>query len=115
MPCYDEGQLRAFLDHALPAAEHAAVEAHLAGCAACRTYYEQQCTSTAQLGQLLAMPTAHSDPHAALARLRAGIGSTPPNNPVAVAATAAATPSPRRKPMQTTHTLPNIRRRLMAG
>ncbi len=115
MPCYDEGQLRAFLDHALPAAEHAAVEAHLAGCAACRTYYEQQCTSTAQLGQLLAMPTAHSDPHAALARLRAGIGSTPPNNPVAVAATAAATPSPRRNPMQTTPTLPNIRRRLMAG
>lgn len=70
--CYDEGPLRAYLDGALPADEHAAVAAHLSGCPACQDRVEELRRLAAQVGALLATPALTPDPRAALARFEDG-------------------------------------------
>src|SRR5262245_55967455 len=71
MRCYDEGVLRAYLDDALPAAERAAVGAHVPGCAACQALLAQQHALATRVGALLAAPADLPDPQLAFARLRA--------------------------------------------
>src|SRR5436853_2079613 len=68
--CYDDGSLRAYLDDALPAMERAAVAAHLATCAGCRSRFAEQHARVAQVAALLRVPAAPPDPHTALARLK---------------------------------------------
>ncbi|HET9221396.1 MAG TPA: zf-HC2 domain-containing protein, partial [Roseiflexaceae bacterium] len=80
MRCYDEGALRAYLDDSLPAVEHAAIGAHLSGCAACRARLSQQHTLAAQVGNLLVAPADMPDPHLALAHLRATTNDQRPTN-----------------------------------
>src|SRR5689334_19003446 len=70
MQCYDDGALRAYLDDALPSAEHAAIAEHTDGCATCRARLERQQALTMQIGALLAAPIDGPDPQLALARLR---------------------------------------------
>jgi anti-sigma factor RsiW len=74
MRCYDDGALRAYLDAALPSAEHAAIAEHTAGCATCRTRLERQRTLATRIGALLAAPIDGPDPRLALARLRENNG-----------------------------------------
>lgn len=69
-PCYDEGQLRAYLDDALPPAERAAIATHLGGCASCQEQLAGLQALVARTGALLALPETVSDPRAALARLQ---------------------------------------------
>lgn len=54
--CYDEGQLRGYLDGELPPASAAALSAHLASCARCRTQLAAQRAAAAQLRALLPAP-----------------------------------------------------------
>jgi hypothetical protein len=71
MNCYDEGQLRAYLDGELPPFERAALGAHLAGCSACREQLGRQRALAARVRSLLPAPLAAPEPRAALARLHA--------------------------------------------
>ena len=59
--CYDEGQLRAYLDGELPAPERAALGAHLAGCAACQDQLGRQRALAARVRSLLPAPPAAPD------------------------------------------------------
>ena len=68
--CYDEGLLRAFLDHALPAHEHANITSHLQTCSSCSARLEELRSLAARAGMLLAAPQSAPDPVAALARFR---------------------------------------------
>jgi len=68
--CYDEGQLRAYLDGELPALERAALGAHIASCPSCRGTLETQRALAAQVRALLPAPAAIPDPHVALSRMR---------------------------------------------
>lgn len=70
MRCYDEGLLRAFLDHALPAYDHAAITSHLQACGPCSARLEELRSLAVRAGVLLATPQAAPDPIAALARFR---------------------------------------------
>lgn len=71
MQCYDEGQLRAYLDGELPPPERTALGAHLAGCAACQGQLDRLRASAMRVRSLLPAPAAAPEPRAALARLRA--------------------------------------------
>ena len=51
----DEGTLHAYLDGELPVAETARLEAHLAGCAACRERLDEERALIARAGELLAL------------------------------------------------------------
>ena len=68
--CYDEGLLQAFLDHALPAHEHANITSHLQTCSSCSARLEELRSLAARAGMLLAAPQSAPDPVAALARFR---------------------------------------------
>ncbi|MBC8077688.1 MAG: zf-HC2 domain-containing protein, partial [Chloroflexales bacterium] len=68
--CYDEGQLRAYLDGELPALEHAALGAHLAGCVACQDRLGHQRALVARVRSLLPASPTVPDTRAALAQLR---------------------------------------------
>src|SRR5689334_8900885 len=85
MRCYDDGALRAYLDAALPSAEHAAIAEHAAGCAACRARLERQRTLATQIGALLAAPIDGPDPRLALARLRENNGGSVVHSPWSIA------------------------------
>src|SRR5436853_2682209 len=74
--CYDQGQLRAYLDGELPPLERAALGAHLAGCAACQGQLAHQRGLAARVSSLLAVPPTAPEPRAALARLRAASNPT---------------------------------------
>ncbi|HEU5101239.1 MAG TPA: zf-HC2 domain-containing protein, partial [Roseiflexaceae bacterium] len=76
--CYDEGQLRAYLDGELPPRERAKLGAHLASCAACQGQLERLRLSAARVRSLLAAPPAAPEPRSALGRLRASQRSTVP-------------------------------------
>ncbi|HET9224784.1 MAG TPA: zf-HC2 domain-containing protein [Roseiflexaceae bacterium] len=123
MRCYDEGALRAYLDDALPAAEHAAVGAHLSGCASCRARLRQQHTLAAQVGVLLAAPADMPDPQLVLAHLRATTNhqrpttNNPPTTPVRPAQRGRLEQLiPWRHTMQTSRTSsPGMRRGLFGG
>jgi len=69
--CYDEGQLRAYLDGELSPLDRAALGAHLASCAECQSQVSRQRALAARVRALLPAPPVAPDPHAALARLRA--------------------------------------------
>ena len=60
----DDGTLHAYLDGALDAAETAGLEAHLAGCAACRARLDEERALIARAGELLAL-AAPPPPHRA--------------------------------------------------
>jgi anti-sigma factor RsiW len=65
--CNDEGRLRAYLDGELPAAERAAIRAHIAGCGACQTLLAEQRAAAGRVRELLPPPPGAPSPHAALA------------------------------------------------
>ena len=115
MRCYDEGVLRAFLDDALPAAERAAVGAHVPGCAACRAQLARQRALAARVGELLARPADLPDPQLALTHLRATIEQ--PTTSVQPALRGRLEKHiPWRHTMRTpTHSLSGARRGLFAG
>jgi hypothetical protein len=79
--CYDEGQLRAYLDGELPPPERAALSTHLAGCAACQGQLERQRVSAARVRALLPTPPTAPQPRAALARLHAPMAQSTGNVP----------------------------------
>jgi hypothetical protein len=116
MRCYDEGALRAYLDDALPAIEHAAVGAHLSSCAACRARLRQQHALVAQVGSLLAAPADLPDPQLALAHLRTTTNGQP-TTPVQPALRGhLEKPISWRYSMRiTTNSSPGMRRGLFAG
>jgi anti-sigma factor RsiW len=74
--CYDDGQLRAYLDGELPPLERAALAAHVSGCAACREQLGQMHALAARVRSLLPAPPVVPDAQAALARMRAGSPAT---------------------------------------
>jgi hypothetical protein len=116
MHCYDEGSLRAYLDDALPLAEHALIAEHIAGCPACQTCLDEQQTLAAQVAALLA-PASVPAPHAALMRLRADTTMTR-ISPLITQTRESTIPQAqlRRKPMSTlTRLWSNPRRPLFAG
>ena len=68
MHCYDEGTLRAWLDDELPADERAALDTHLAQCAACQYYTDTLKVAHERVHSLL---TTHAvDTSAALKRFQ---------------------------------------------
>jgi len=69
-PCYDEGTLRAFLDHALHPREAALVGTHLEQCLACRNRFTEVQALAARTQTLLGLPPV-SDAAAALLRFQA--------------------------------------------
>lgn len=79
--CYDEGQLRAYLDGELPPVERAALDVHLAGCAACRDQLSRQRALAVRVRSLLPVPPAAPDARAALVRLRAAADQMPRSVP----------------------------------
>jgi hypothetical protein len=107
--CYDEGQLRAYLDGELPPAERAALSTHMAGCSACQGQLDRQRLVAARVRSLLPAPSATPDPRAALARLRASTSQQPSN-------LQAFKPSnPQRSPMQSNAFWSGRSRPLLAG
>src|SRR5262245_9296203 len=74
--CYDNGELRAFLDNELPDAQRAALSDHLKDCPACRSDLETLRSDAAAVGLLFAPPRP-PDPIAALMRFQAANGSIP--------------------------------------
>ncbi len=68
--CYKEGMLRALLDGALPAKEHALVTSHLRECTLCCAHLEELRAVAERVGSLLPASAAMSDPVAALERLQ---------------------------------------------
>jgi hypothetical protein len=96
--CYDEGRLRAYLDGELAVPERAALDAHLAGCAACRTALAEQRGAAGRVRAVFAT-APEPNPRAALARLRQGAS---PGTPAVVASSHPAPTTERRSiPMQT--------------
>jgi len=83
--CYDEGQLRAYLDGELPPLERTALGSHLAGCVACREQLGRQRALVARVRSLLPTPLPAPEPRAALARLRAAPDQTARNVPTSQA------------------------------
>jgi hypothetical protein len=68
--CYDEGQLRAYLDQELSPVEHDTVAGHVVGCGTCRSSLETVRAQMGQVGGLLAPTATAPDARAALARLK---------------------------------------------
>jgi hypothetical protein len=66
----DEGTLHAYLDGELPSSERAALEAHLAECAACRTRLTEERALVARSAQLLGMAQPQERPAPPLDALR---------------------------------------------
>jgi len=79
--CYDEGQLRAYLDGELSLSARAALVAHLSRCADCQSQLGHQRALAAQIRSLLPAPPAMPAPRDALARLRAASAQTTRNVP----------------------------------
>ncbi len=76
--CYDPGTLRAYLDEELPAADRAAVAAHLGDCAACQTQLDELSALDARVrADFRATADATPDLDAALARVRAQLADVP--------------------------------------
>lgn len=67
--CFDDGRLRAYLDHALPELEQATIAHHLSDCAQCRRELAAL-NKNAQQAELLLTPMAAPDPQAAFARFQ---------------------------------------------
>lgn len=68
--CYDQGQLRAYLDGELTPLERGAIGAHAAVCAVCRSRLAELRTTASQVRAQLAQFDASPDPRAAFARLQ---------------------------------------------
>ena len=66
----DEGTLHAYLDGELPAADRAALESHVAQCAACRANLAEERALIARAGQLLAAAQPADRPAPPLQQLR---------------------------------------------
>lgn len=86
--CYDEGTLRAYLDHELPTAEQAAIAGHLADCVRCQHCLDDLRSQSQQVWRILADPVSPPDPYLAFQRLQESKGygrDTPDPQPVAIA------------------------------
>lgn len=68
--CIDEGTLRAYLDHELPAVELSAAAAHLAACGTCRQQLATLRGQAEQVHTLLGEPALPPDPRLALRRVQ---------------------------------------------
>src|SRR5512145_1248267 len=77
IPCYDEGQLRTYLDDALPDENRTVATAHFATCQICRERLDAQRILRSQIQHVLAMPIPASSPQIALDRLRQRVVERP--------------------------------------